>query len=237
MRPPGITETVGIVTSWTAEVQGFVMPSVVGGGGGNVVTGPFANTVGIVPQPVVFQGARVQGLFIGSGPSYLGMTNAMTWLFALTIPSSIPPGNGPSSTQVTPQKNFPLYFKPGVTPGSMVMGSQPSASNCDIVEDIAAWLSLDAIIAVQQGAGLNPRFSCFVNTLGAFQFTATTGENPIPGPSLQQADGLSIGGWYDQGGEFQGPTAEVSNLIYRADNALIDAQVLYTAAQYGLVGP
>jgi hypothetical protein len=230
MRPSGIIHTAGVVDAWAAEIQGFVMPKVIAAGGGDVLVGPFMNAIGIVPQPIVFLGARMQGQFVGTGPMYAGMVNAMTWLFALTIPSFVPPGNGPSSTQITPQKNFPLYFKSGA--GGMIMGSQPASMNCDTAVDIQSWFGLDAVIAVQQGAGLNPRFSCFVNTLGAFQMLATTGEDPIPQPSVDQLSGLSLGGWYDQGGEFSGPTAECSNQIFRYGDALIDAQVLWTATEF-----
>jgi len=210
------------------------MPKVIMAGGGDTLVAPFMNTIGISPQPVLFLGSRVQGQFVGTGPKYQGMVNAMTWMFALTIPTSAV-GNGPSSTQITPNKNFPLYFQTGVAPGSMIMGSQPASMNCDTVEDIIAWASLDAIIAVQQGAGLNPRSSCYVNTLGTFQFTATTVEDPIPQPSVDQLSGLSLGGWYDQGGEMTGPIAECSNLIIRASNAQIDAEVLWTAENmYGM---
>lgn len=234
LRPSGIIQSSpGIVSGWAAEVQSFTLP--LSPGTGAVLTAPFMGTIGVTPQPISFGGQRLQGELVGSGPSYQGFTNAMTWMFALSIPSSIPPGNGPSSTANTPNKIFPLYFKPGGVPGTMVMGCQPATFNCDMATDIASWASQTAIIAIQMGAGLNPRFSCYVNSLGAFQFTATAGQNPIPTAIPNQQNGLSIGGWWNMGGEFVGPTAECSNLLYRASDADIDAEVLWTAEHiYGM---
>jgi hypothetical protein len=207
------------ITTWTDSIQGAVLTAF---GAGAMTSAAWQNTLAGVQSGAL----RLQAFLT---PTYASVT-ARSWLFGLRVPTVIPAGNGPSSTANGADKNFPLYFKDVV--GALVMGSQPKSGNCDVAGDLVAWLGLNAIIMVQQGDGANPRFSCFVDTLGPLQFTATTGEDPA-----NANNGLSLGGWYDMGGDYPWAISQVSEVDRRVSDAEADAEVLYWANLVGLSGP
>lgn len=207
----------GPINNWIDEIQGVVLTPE---GAGAMTAVSWRGTLAAVQSGATFKLAN------SLLPAYANSTQR-SWLFALQIPPVIPAGNGPLSTFTDPLKNFPLYFKN--VAGQLIMGSQPKSINCDVAVNLVAWLGLDAVILVQQGGGLNPRFSCFVDTIGPVAYTATTGEDPA---AVNQ--GAAMGGWFGTGGEYPYPIGQGAEIDTRVLDAAADAEVLYWADVYGL---